>query len=205
MRPVELRDEGLQSLLRMVASRGVENAAQGLSEMVGRRLSVSVPIISVVPIRAVPMRAGGSERLVVGIYLACDGELGGHVMLILEMPDALRLADMILGQPEGAATELNALERSALGEAGNLVTSFFLNAVAGVTGLQGRPTPPAVIVDMAGAILDIMLVSSGQLSDEILMLEAVFQEADRQMSLQFWMVPDLDPLSSLLAQVGRAT
>ena len=196
-----LKDGALRDLLNLVANRGIENAAAGLGEMIGQRVTVEVADVSVVPISSVPERVGGGETLVVGIYLACDGTMGGHVMLILELEEALRLVDLLLGEAEGTTKVLDGLARSALAEAGNLTTAFFLNAVAGTVGLEGRPSPPAVIVDMAGAILDIMLVTAGELSDDILMMQAVFQGEVRQVKLQFWMVPDLDPLTAYLKTI----
>lgn len=197
-----LKDDALRDLLNLMANRGIENAAAGLGEMIGQRVTVDVAGVSLVPISSVPQRLGGGETLVVGIYLACDGTMGGHVMLIMELEEALRLVDLLLGEPEGTMQVLDGLARSALAEAGNLTTAFFLNAVAGTLGLEGRPTPPAVIVDMAGAILDIMLVTAGELSDDILMMQAVFQGESRQVKLQFWMVPDLDPLTDYLKSIS---
>ena len=192
-------EERLHTLLQVMASQGIENAAAGLSEMIGQHITVSVPGVSFVPISSVPERVGGAEALVVGIYLACEGEMGGHVMLIMELADALHLVDLLLGQAEGLTKEIDSLARSALAEAGNLTAAYFLNAIAGTLGLQSRPSPPAVIVDMAGAILDIMLVTAGQISNDILMLEALFRGDDRQLKLYFWMVPDLAPLRAYLA------
>jgi chemotaxis protein CheC len=193
-----LRDEALRKLLELMAQRGVENAAVGLSEMIGQCVRVKLPSISIVPISSVAERVGGAEAPVVGIYLAAEGELCGHVMLIMQHAEALRLVDLLYGQPEGQTKELDSLARSALAEAGNITASFFLNAVASSLGLSGRPSPPAVIVDMAGAILDIMLVTAGQLCDDILMLQTVFDGEDREIHIHFWMVPDLVQLSSAL-------
>jgi chemotaxis protein CheC len=195
-----MKDARLKTILQVMASTGIERAADGLSEMIGQKIVMSVPTVTVVPITSVPERVGGAESMVVGIYLASEGEMGGHVMLILAMPDALRLVDLLVGQPEGTATELDALARSALAEAGNLAASFFLNGIAAALGLEGRPSPPAVIVDMAGAILDIMLVTAGELGDDVLLLESVFQRAGRQLKLYFWVLPDLAPLRTLLGR-----
>ena len=181
MDAIRVTDERLKAVLQVMARTGIEQAADGLSEMIGQRITMTVPTVCVAPLTSVPQRVGGAEAMVVGIYLACEGEMSGHIMLILDYADALRLVDLLFGQPEGTAKELNALYRSALAEAGNLTASYFLNATAAVLGLAGRPSPPAVIVDMAGAILDIVLITAGELSDEVLLLETVFQSENRQL------------------------
>ena len=193
-----LSDAHLKAILDVMAGVGIEGAADGLSQMIGQKITVSMPSVTVLPLTAVPEHLGGAERPVVGIYLGCGGDMGGHVMLILSQVEAAYLVDLLMGYPEGTTHDLDSLARSALAEAGNMTASFFLNAVARVLGVSSRPTPPAVIIDMAGAILDIMLVTVGELGDEVLLLEAVFRDRERQLKLFFWMVPDLEPLRRVI-------
>ena len=49
------------------------------------------------------------------------------------------------------------MERSAIGEMGNITGTFFLNAIANELGVLLNPSPPIILMDMAGAILDIAL------------------------------------------------
>jgi len=179
----------LEVILERMAALGMQNAVRGLSTMLGRPIQMSVPRLSLVPLCEVSSRVGGPEQEAVGIYLLVTGDLGGHVMLILPIADALRLLDMVLEVPDGATQTLGTLERSALGEVGNVSTSLFLNAIADATGMVLRPSPPAVLVDMVGAIIDIIVASAGAISDDILLLEAEFLGPDRSLDMFFWMVP----------------
>jgi len=181
----------VQALLQSVIVAGASQAARALSGMIGQPVTLTVSRISKWPLAAVADHLGGPEAHVAGIYLASEGSLRGHIMLILSLEDALRLVDMLMELPEGTTRELDSLARSALGEVGNLAASFFLSSVADAIGATCRPSPPAVIVDMAGAVLDIMLVTAGALGDHVLLLEAIFCTASRHMRLHFWMVPDL--------------
>jgi chemotaxis protein CheC len=197
MDPSALHDPKIQSILERMAQAGIANAASGLSQMIGRNITMSVPRVTVLPISAVPERVGGAEAPVVGIYLAAEGEITGHIMLIMDRLDAVQLLEMLLG-PIDEGNDFDSLARSALAEVGNIVASFFLNGVATLLGRSGRPSPPAVIVDMAGAILDVMLIAAGQLGDEVLLFETVFQSEERELSMFFWMLPDLLPLRLLV-------
>ncbi|MGQ9554351.1 MAG: chemotaxis protein CheC [Anaerolineae bacterium] len=179
----------LDTILERMAVLAAENTAEGLSTMLGRPIRMTVPRLELVPISEVPTLVGGAEQEAVGIYLMVSGDLPGHVMLILPIADALRLADMLMEVPEGTTKAFGIMERSALGEVGNVATCLFLNAIAEATGLGMRPSPPAVMIDMVGAIIDIILVSAGMVSDEILLLEAEFQGPDRSVEMYFWMVP----------------
>ncbi|NOZ28592.1 MAG: CheY-P-specific phosphatase CheC [Chloroflexi bacterium] len=177
-------------VMEAITKQGLSTTAEGLSTMLGRPIQVQVPRVSRVPIRDVANRVGGPEQLIVAVYLMTTGDLPGHIMLILPHESALRLVDMLLEQPEGTTQQLTPLGESALGEVGNISASMLLNFIAATLGLSARPSPPAVIVDMAGAILDVILTSVCQSDDELLLLEAVFQGPDRKMEVYFWLVPD---------------
>jgi chemotaxis protein CheC len=179
----------LNSILERMAVLAAEQAAHGLSTMLGRPIRLTVPRLSLVPLCEVPYRVGGPETEAVGIYLQVQGDLPGHVMLILPYQDAFRLVDLLFEAQEGATMQLGPLERSALGEVGNVTASLFLNAIADATGLSLRPSPPAVVMDMVGAIIDIIVIASGAVADEILLLEVEFHGPDRTLEIYFWMVP----------------
>lgn len=180
----------LEQVFSVVAEKGIPTAAQSLSTMLGRPVRVEVPRITKVPITQVSEQIGGAEQLVVAVYLLALGDITGHILLILPHAGALRLVDMLLEQPEGTTTQLTPLEESALGEVGNVSASMLLNAIASVLGIEARPSPPAVIVDMAGAILDIVVGSVGQTQDEMILMETSFQGPDREVCVSLWLVPD---------------
>lgn len=190
-------DQELHSLLVVMANEGVHNAAKGISDMVGQPLDVDNPQIKRVPIREIPSLLGGPEAEAVGIYLRVEGKIGGQMMLIVPYQKALELVDLMMGNPIETTQNLGALERSALQELGNLTGSFFLNAVAATTGLDARPSPPAVMVDMVGAIIDIILATSDNLSETVLMLQAKFLRNGREADVDFWIIPDKNTIERM--------
>ena len=196
-------NEQLRSLLQVMFQEGVNHAAQGFSSMVGKKLAVSQPKVHLVPLAAVSNLLGGPESEAVGIYLRAHGEMAGQIMLILSYPKALELVDLILNEPPGTAHRLGALERSALAELGNLTGSFFLNAVAAFAGLEARPTPPAVMVDMVGAILDVVVPTYAAVGKHVLLLPVAFVGDEREVQADFWVVPDPAALETF-AQRSRA-
>ena len=187
-------DQELYSLLVVMSNEGVHNAARGMSEMVGEPLTVSKPVIQRVPIRDIPDLLGGPENEAVGIYLRLEGQLSGQMMLIVPFDKAMELADLVMGNPAGSTKTLGQMERSALAELGNLTGAFFLNAVSAATGLESRPSPPAVMVDMVGSILDILLATSNSVGESVLMIQATFLRAGRETQANFWIIPDRSTL-----------
>jgi len=192
-------DDRLYSLLRVLATEGIRSAAAGLSGMLGKAVVVSEPRVRLVPLTDIPTLLGGPEVEAVGIYLQIRGGWVGQIMLIMPHEKALELVDLLMELPPGTTDQLGQLERSALAEVGNLTGSFFLNAVAQRLGLDIRPSPPAVMVDMVGAILDIVAAVSGGVAEHVLMLEGAFLRQNCEVAVDFWVIPDPAALAAFTA------
>jgi chemotaxis protein CheC len=168
------------------------HVASGLSELTGRTISNDDPNVEKVPISQVHERAGGPEEQRVGIYLVIGGGLSGQAILIMPTVSALNLADLMMGQKTGTATGLGPIERSVLSEIGNMTLSYFLNGVASLEAVTDllRPSPPAVMVDMLGAILDVIVTPVAAVRDDLLIIETVFRDSARAIEGRFWVLPD---------------
>lgn len=168
------------------------HVARGLSELTGRAIFNDMPVIEKVPIAEVPARAGNAEAKTVGVYFILSGGIYGQAIIIMPMKNALNLADLMLGKQPGSSTELGELERSALAEAGNLITSYFLNGIYAIKQSPEllRPSPPAVMVDMIGAILDVVLVPIAVVRDDLIVVESHFGDMGGIVKGRFWVLPD---------------
>jgi chemotaxis protein CheC len=183
-------DEQFIQTLTELAAAGIKNAAKGFSGLLGRTIDVTPPVVRVVPLFDIPMLTGGPEKEAIGIYLRAEGDITGQIMLILPIQKAKELVDLLMDLEPGTTTSLGTMERSALGEVGNMTGAFFLNAVANLTNTSIRPTVPAVIVDMVGAILDIIIATTGGVSENVLLMESNFMDGDRKVETDFWVIPD---------------
>ena len=183
-------DEKFIATLTEIATAGIENAAKGFSSLLGHTITVTPPNVRVVPLFDIPLLTGGPEKEAIGIYLRAEGDITGQIMLILPIQKAMELVDLLMDLDPGSTTTLGQLERSALGEVGNMTGAFFLNAVANLTNTSIRPTPPAVIVDMVGAILDIIIATTGGVSEYVLLMESNFMDGERKVETDFWVIPD---------------
>jgi chemotaxis protein CheC len=184
---VEEKDS-CQPLVKLI-SEGISNAIQGLSQMVGKEISISNLFLRQVPIKDVSSLFGGPEALLVGVYLKVYGYDDGHMIVVYEPDTAFKLIDTLLSQSPGSTTDLSEMEISVLGEVGNVMGSFFLNVIANGTGITLQPSPPAVMMDMAGAILDVPLAQMLEHSDDTLIAETTFSTDDFVVNGKFLVVP----------------
>jgi chemotaxis protein CheC len=186
-------------LLREMSNIGAGRAATSLSELVGRRtVSLSVPRVEALPFSEVLELLGGPEVPVVGISLQVRGAFQGDVLLVFSTDDARTLAAVVTGRERGPLDEMG---RSALKEAGNIVTSSYLNALASLIGKTLLPSVPALAEDMVGAVIDSLLIAQGEQGDEALVLVNEFTVAEERLVGYFLLLPGPGTLEAWLGAV----
>jgi chemotaxis protein CheC len=137
------------------------------------------------------MQLGNPEREMVGVYLQMYGDGQGQALLVLSPDSALRLVNL-MEVPRGTTPGIGLDERAALAEFGNVAFSHFCSAVVSFadTPMQIRPSPPAVVVDMQGAIASLTAIPVAATSDKVMIVETVFSDAAPTVRARFWVLPD---------------
>lgn len=196
-----LTEEHLDAL-REVSNIGVAHAATALSQLIGRSISLQVPKVLMTDIARVPEVLGGAERIVVGIYLQMLGDARGNILIILPRESALRLLSRLLPREKSEGVLLTELEISALKEVGNILASAYLNALGTLMKKTLIPSVPVLSFDMAGAVIDYVLIELGEVGDLALMVETEFFGEDEKISGQFFLLPDPASLKIILNAIG---
>jgi len=182
--------------LRELANIGAGTASTSLSQMLGRSIDLAVPDVSVLPMADAVDLLGPAEQEITGIMLGVEGELPGTVLMLLTPENAEKICVM-LGLPPDSE-----LAPSALGEIGNVVGTSYLNALAGMTGIDVEPTPPTTVTDMLGAIVESVLAVRAASSDRTLLLDSSLIVEGEDCSIVFLLVPDHGGAEELLERIG---
>ncbi|HEY9077754.1 MAG TPA: hypothetical protein VIO61_14565 [Anaerolineaceae bacterium] len=195
-------DPKVTNIIHHLASQGVQHIVEGLSGMIGEPLIATPPEIRFLPVLQIPNQFGGPEVEAVGIYLHAEGQMAGQFMLILPLDKALELVDLLMMEPPGTTTSLEGIGKSALAEVGNLAGSYFLNAIADITHQITVVTPPAVMSDMVGAILNVIVAESASQVEEVVTIITSLIHGGRDVQATFWYVPDANTLDALAQLQG---
>jgi chemotaxis protein CheC len=191
--------------LREVANIGAGHAATALSQMIGGTIMISVPTINVSRLEEVPPQISAPEEPVAAVLMHMLGDLTGRTLLVFPKPTAARLASLMLRRP-GSSEELGEMEQSAIKEAGNILSSAYMNALSDFMGMMLLPSPPSLAVDMSTAVLTTAYLQFGTDRDYVFCVESEFYMTDVNEKLRgfFLLLPDPASLQAILRAVRVA-
>lgn len=178
-----------------VAKLGLANAAKAVRILLSDSISMNVVWAGSMPMSQFGDVAGNPEDMVIGAYVRVTGNMPGHSLLVFARQDALVLSDLALCQPIGTTTELGEMEESIVQEIANILTSSYLTAIADYYHFTLLPDPPLTAIDMAGAIVQNVLLNSGQLDSETLSIVTKFRIKNKTMNGFFLYIPETIPAS----------
>ncbi|WP_418790214.1 chemotaxis protein CheC [Phosphitispora sp. TUW77] len=187
---------------REIGTIGAGNGATALSQLMGRKVGMSVPSISVLPFSEVPDAVGGAEKLVAGIFTTVDGPAPCNILFMFPLDSAKTLAGYLMDRKYSRDEDLDEFGLSALSEVGNIVSGAYLNSLASFTNLEFLPSVPALAIDMAGAILNTVLARIGIAGDHALLMETVFSEIEGNLTGHFFLLPEADSLEKIMEAIG---
>ncbi len=194
--------ENYFDVLREIGNIGAGNAMTALSQMLQCKVDMQVPQVKLLEFKDVGALMGGEEQIMVGIYLAVEGDITGSIMFLVKQDSAKHLVNKIMmgmGGSEGPG--LNEMELSAMKEVSNIITGAYLNSLSTLTNLKIYPSPPELAVDMAGAILSVPAIEFGAIGDKILLIQSQFYD-DTMIDGYFILIPDLESYAKILRSLG---
>jgi len=192
-------------VLREIGNIGAGNAATALSRLLDKPVDMAVPQVSLLPFEQIAEIVGGSEQIVIAVFLRVEGDAPGNMFFIIEEPSAKRMMHRLLSLDIREQEGYSEMELSALCEIGNILGGSYLSSLADFTGLSLMPTVPSVAVDMAGAILSYGLLQFGEMGDSALLIETSFLEGRDLLEGHFFLIPDPDSFNKIFRALGVTT
>lgn len=193
--------ENYYDVLREIGNIGAGNAMTALSQMLQCKVDMKVPQVRLLEFQEVGEMIGGEEQIMVGVFLGVEGDITGSMMFMVEEKSARHLIQKITMGMMAEGHEFDEMGLSAMKEVGNIITGAYLNSLSTLTNLKIFPTPPALTVDMAGAILSVPAIQFGIFGDKILMIESRFYD-EIELDGYFILIPDMESYAKILAALG---
>jgi len=186
--------------LREVGNIGAGHGATALSQLLGKKINITVPKANILSLNEVPKLVGDPNTLVAGLTLSILGDATGKIILLFPRDSALHLADMLLKQSIGTSKILTEIGHSAIKEAGNILTGAYLSALNEFLGMLLLISVPTLIFDMAGALL--ANVTQGmEEATKVICIETKFIDLNEVVGGYFILVPDAISLRAIFQAI----
>jgi chemotaxis protein CheC len=189
-------------VLKEVGNIGAGNAATALSRLLDKPVDMLVPTVRMVPFEEISNSVGGSEQVVIAIFLRVEGETPGNIFFILSHESAKRMLRNLVGIEVNNEDSYSEMEISALNEIGNILAGSYLTSLADFTNLYMIPTVPSLAIDMAGAILSYGLLQYGGMGDHALFIDTKFLDGVDEIEGHFFLIPDPESFQKIFSALG---
>ena len=190
--------------LKEIGNIGAGNAATALSKMLGKMVTLKVPVINMVEFKDIAEFLGGPEQLVIGVLVQITGAVNGMMMFLVPIEAGAILIRSLMGSlaPRKNSGGFTDMELSAMQEIGNILASSYMGSLAGFIKKDVQPSVPSLSIDMANAILSVPAIEFGKTADKALLIESVFKTDSESLSGYFLLIPDAPSLTVILTALG---
>lgn len=195
-------------VLKEIGNIGAAHAATALSDLLGKKIDMRVPKVEMVSFNDMMELAGGSENVVVGIFLRVEGDAEGSMFFILPIEQANRFIRRLIHDESFDFNKppVSELGLSAMQEMGNILSGSYLSALSDFTNLKIYPTVPGLSVDMFGAIISIGLIELSHVGDNVIVINtSIFEDGVEDLETvrgHFFLLPDPDSFEAIFKALG---
>ena len=176
---------------------GAAHAATTLSLMLGSTIEMSVPAIKVIDLSQLGTYMGEESAAIVVFELQGEIAHGGYILFYITRESAVRMTNTILGITE-INRPLSEMDQSALLEVGNIMVSAFLDATAELLGIIMLPSPPALTIDMAHAVMQSLIAQMQEETNEVLLFSTELVCKEYKIDSDIIMMPERSTLLRII-------
>jgi chemotaxis protein CheC len=191
-------------LFNEMAKEGAATVSDHLNQMSGLDTSIEVSKINFLDMEDVKTHLGDDRR--VGIYVQLQEPPHGYVLFMLDPQGSKRLAQGMVGEMGGdepADGLFTDMERSAMQEIGNIMTSGFIDGWANVLDTTIDMSTPTFVFGESSAIIDEM---GGWPDEEIaFVIDSTIVATDADVEVTVYTFPRLADLVGLIQRIDVAT
>lgn len=181
--------------IKEISNIGGGHAATVLSQLVNKRVMVSVPKVHIISSEEIYRIINNQDEIVTGVLVKFLGDLTGRTLLIFPRDESMLLVDMVMGKPVGTTTILSEIEQSAIKEVANIVISSYLTAMSDFLNMLILPSVPNLVIDIGSAVITSAYIDFSTNKDVVFCVETEFTFEDDPHPLKGYLILLPDPIS----------
>lgn len=189
-------------ILGEIGNIGMGKVATSLSDILDKRVTISVPKVNLVDISDVSDMLGMAEQQVVGILFGLSEDIDGMIMFVLEQSFAKEVVQVLGNDTVNELFDLTENDTSVLMEVANIMAGSYLTAISELSGLRIGMSVPFMTIDMLGAIMSVPAMQYGQMGDKVMFIEEKIIGNGKDFDCYLILIPEESSLKKLLDKVG---
>ncbi len=183
---------------QIIANIGATNAAESMSQILKKRIELSIPMVEIKPIEKIPEYIGSIESSYIGVMMTIHGEIKGTILFLLNDVSGFDMVDLLYGTTSREKMELDEDGKSALSEITNIIGSSVINVIAEKTGMVIKPDVPVIVHDYLLSIIDTILATQSIQNDYAIIMDTTFFFQDDKLIGNLLYFPDSDSLKTIV-------
>ncbi|MFB6164463.1 MAG: chemotaxis protein CheC [Haloarculaceae archaeon] len=188
-------------LFNGLAKEGAGTVADHLQQLSGIETAAEVSKLNFLDFDDVDahLQAESKADKQVGIYVELQAEPYGYLLFLFSLSEAKRLANAMLGDDPTAAGDdagFTDMQKSAIQEVGNIMTSAFIDGWANVLSTTIEHSPPHFAFGDSDAIL--AEITEWPDSEIVFVVDSHIAATDVELDLTCYTFPELEPLVDLI-------
>ncbi len=183
---------------QLIANVGATNAAESISKILKKRIDLSIPEVTLMPLEQIPRHIGNIDSIYMGIMMPVLGDARGTVLFIFQEKTGFEVIDLLYGKGTSRTKELNEDGESALQELTNIVGSSVINIIAEKTGLVIRAGIPTIVHDYLQSVIDSILVLHSLINDYAIVMDTSFFFENDRIIGNLLILPEADTLKIIV-------
>ncbi|MEF8872297.1 MAG: chemotaxis protein CheC [Haloarculaceae archaeon] len=194
---IDIRKLGL---FNKMAKEGGNTVASHLSQMTGMETEMEITKINFIDIPDIKTHVGDQKQI--GISIEMLEPPHGHILFLFNAQSAKELAHGMMGDMAGAKPSesgFSNMERSAIQEIGNIMTSGFIDGWANVLNTTIDMSTPTFTYGPGSGMVDDLV---GTRADEMaLMFDSRVHALESDINVKVYTFPELEELVGLMQQI----
>ncbi|MFX1255755.1 MAG: chemotaxis protein CheC [Promethearchaeota archaeon] len=192
--------------LQEIGNIGSGHAANALSELLNRRIDMSLPrfkLLTTTDLSQVTWRDQAPENPLVVAALASQGDMVLNILVIFDEPTLCSLIRLIRSDTKAVSLDkLTSLNQSILREVGNILALHYLTAISDFLNKKVIPAEPTSLkIESSETILASIATRSASDCSHVITVECDIFTSDMKLSPLVVLIPEEKTLEELLYQL----
>ncbi|MFC4448360.1 chemotaxis protein CheC [Halorussus aquaticus] len=185
------------NLFNQMAKEGANTVADHLTQMTGMETEMEITKINFLDIEDIKTHVGHNKQ--VGTHIELVEPPYGYILFLFSASSAKKLAAGMLGQEADSSSGFSDMERSAVQEIGNIMTSGFIDGWANVLNTTIDISTPKFTYGAGSKMVGNLV---GSRPDEMaLVFDSRVHAREADVEVKVYTFPELEELVSLMQKI----